>query len=389
MHAMVYRKTPRKQHGLLTAVANNDVDALLELKEKGKPINNATLGHALRIASEVGSLELIPLIFSDIKKLKAATKTTDEQGKTALHIASEKGHENFADFLIEAGANVNVADKLGHTPLHAAAKEGRANIIRLLLRHKADPEQVDEKGETPLYHAVVYNRINAVHALGEKSDVNRHFEHQTNPFGPVRDKYDLKILENLGFPKLEQSEQGNTLLHVATLRGDSEMATALMHHGADPTERNGYGVTPIHLAAYRGDFSTLKQLVGKSTNRIKIKDNAGFTPLHYAAKARLDDANEHTELMDWLISQGANVSAESHKKITPLHLAADRYDAEKAMGLLLEKGARIDAQDHEGNTPLHYAAQGRRKNFDYLVSRGAGTTIRNQKGHLPAYDRMV
>jgi ankyrin repeat protein len=42
---------------------------------------------------------------------------TDEDGKTALHLAAEKGHEATVRLLLEKGAAVDATDKYGWTPL--------------------------------------------------------------------------------------------------------------------------------------------------------------------------------------------------------------------------------------------------------------------------------
>ena len=57
----------------------------------------------------------------------------DKYGKTALMLASEKGHADAVKALLAAGANVNARDKDGRTALSLATENGHtetANILR-------------------------------------------------------------------------------------------------------------------------------------------------------------------------------------------------------------------------------------------------------------------
>ena len=52
--------------------------------------------------------------------------------------ASAKGDQTSVQSLIDTGANVNAKDNDGRTPLHRAAYKGHDNIAKLLLKNKAD-----------------------------------------------------------------------------------------------------------------------------------------------------------------------------------------------------------------------------------------------------------
>ena len=56
-----------------------------------------------------------------------------QDGKAALHLAAENGHEDIADLLLAHKAFVNAKTKLGLTPLHLAAQNGSTHLVRLLV----------------------------------------------------------------------------------------------------------------------------------------------------------------------------------------------------------------------------------------------------------------
>ena len=76
-------------------------------------------------------------------------------------------------------------------------------------------------------------------------------------------------------------------------------------------------------------------------------------------------------LVDFLLSEGADVNAADPEKLTPLHLAAFGGHA-KVVRQLLAAGANIGARDMYGFTPLHAAArEGHLEAVQALVEGGA------------------
>ncbi|XP_037306293.2 ankyrin repeat domain-containing protein 27 isoform X2 [Pungitius pungitius] len=78
------------------------------------------------------------------------------------------------------------------------------------------------------------------------------------------------------------------------------------------------------------------------------RDDRGYTPLHAAAICG------QAQLIDLLVSKGAQVNATDYHALTPLHLACQRGYQGVTL-LLLHYKADTDAQDNSGNTPLHLA----------------------------------
>jgi hypothetical protein len=75
------------------------------------------------------------------------------RGKTALHIAAERGNLRIVQLLLEHEVDVDVADASGRTALHYAARGARAEIVALLLAGGADSEARDGEGRSPLHAA--------------------------------------------------------------------------------------------------------------------------------------------------------------------------------------------------------------------------------------------
>eukprot|EP01111_Echinosteliopsis_oligospora_P011242 TRINITY_DN3662_c0_g1_i1.p1 TRINITY_DN3662_c0_g1~~TRINITY_DN3662_c0_g1_i1.p1 ORF type:complete len:243 (+),score=94.29 TRINITY_DN3662_c0_g1_i1:81-809(+) len=90
----------------------------------------------------------------DEKKVKELLEKTDvnyqdEEGRTALVWACDRGNFELAKLLIEEGADVNKVDSEGMTPLHYAYLCDYENIITLLKNNKADETIRDNDGNLP------------------------------------------------------------------------------------------------------------------------------------------------------------------------------------------------------------------------------------------------
>ena len=77
-----------------------------------------------------------------------------KEGKSALHLAAEKGSLKLVGLLLRQGASVVTKDCYGRTPLHCAASEGRFDCVRFLVeRAKAPLDMLNLAGWSPLTQA--------------------------------------------------------------------------------------------------------------------------------------------------------------------------------------------------------------------------------------------
>jgi ankyrin repeat protein len=86
-------------------------------------------------------------------------------GETALHIVIQRRDSTWLGYLLQKGANPNLADKKGTTPLMLATQLGYVEGIDVLTRRKAQVDQSNRAGETALILAVQLRNTEAVRAL--------------------------------------------------------------------------------------------------------------------------------------------------------------------------------------------------------------------------------
>ncbi|KPI93807.1 Ankyrin repeat domain-containing protein 39 [Papilio xuthus] len=135
-------------------------------------------------------------------------------------------------------------------------------------------------------------------------------------------------------------------------------------------------------AAFSGDEEKVSMLINKAREAREIVntvDNAGYSPLHYAARGG------HVNICDILLRNGAIIDAETRSgKATPLHKAAAAGKI-TTVQFLIKNGARVDKQDIDGQTALHKAIQNKRYDLIKTLTDACPhiNNIRDNKGNLP------
>jgi len=71
-------------------------------------------------------------------------------------------------------------------------------------------------------------------------------------------------------------------LFVAARNGDLIKVQTLLENGADPNAKDNAGHTPLHWAAHLGHVEIVELLLERGANP-NAEDNYGSTPLHEAA----------------------------------------------------------------------------------------------------------
>ena len=90
----------------------------------------------------------------------------DKEGNTPPHLAANAGREDYVQFLIGIGCDVNVTGHLGRSLLHSACVSNNGSLVRLVSQH-ISPWVVDDNGDTPLHTCARLGKISSVRAMLE------------------------------------------------------------------------------------------------------------------------------------------------------------------------------------------------------------------------------
>jgi hypothetical protein len=177
-----------------------------------------------------------------VKELCADVNGADEDGRTAVFVAAQRGHEAVVRYLVKVlGARVDQATHKGCTPLYMAAGRGHATVVLCLVKElRACVNLTDESGGTPLYIASQQGHEAVVLCLVKKcgADVNQADDHGCTPlYAGSRMNHEATVLvlvKECGADVNLANYEGSTPLMIAAQKQHEKVIKILLKHGADP-----------------------------------------------------------------------------------------------------------------------------------------------------------
>ncbi|MGN0024338.1 MAG: ankyrin repeat domain-containing protein [Candidatus Avelusimicrobium sp.] len=329
--------------------------------------------------------------------------------------------------MLKGGIDPNVKNAKGNTPLIISASLGDLNSVRSLLAYRADVNAVNNDGNTPLIYAARYNHPEVLRELLKPQtlqapiDVNAQNKlGQTALYWAASKGYDKVVRRLLAagadstlpanngqlpytvaqknnrtkvLPLFEQSlaeiknaviEEDNAAL-IAQAKAEGRDISSL-------TEAPVEDVTDadIFKAAEKGDVDLARRVVEANKAVLWDKNASGDSPLLVAVE------NGHTEIVDFLFSNGARLF-EASAKGNVFHIAVktqnldmlkhlvqlSRQDGRLAMMLEYKTVPPKESQIAGTLSPLGFAALNCNKEiYDYLISVGARPGVRRTTPNL-------
>jgi len=430
---------------LIDAAKNRDRDALRSLLQKGANVN-ATEGDgatALHWVAYHDDIESADLLIRAGAKVNAA----NDLGATPLWAACQNGSEAMVKRLLAAGANPNAKLLSGETPLMMASRTGNTAVVQLLLAKSADPNVRASRDQTALMWAVAQKHPDIVKLLlASKADVharstawtdvmavaphgfldyNRAIPHGSDTAllfaARVGDLESAKLLvagganvndadawginatelaAHSGFTDIVEflldkgadakgGKAGFTALHLAIMRRDEKMVSALLNRGADPnatvqtwtpTRRSSHdynfepelvGATPFWLAARFTEPNIL---------RLLTKHGADARFVHHSDKVtdRFPFQHRKETITPLMAAVGMGGGGQPWVEIERSQREALTLETVK---LAVELGSDVNAVNTDGRTALDAARALKFESvINYLVEKGAKAGTGNAGG---------
>ena len=306
-------------------------------------------------------------------------------GMTALLHAARQGHGEVVMALLYAGADIDHISADGTSPLQIATMNGHFDLALRLIERGADPNVATDAGATPLFAA-----LNLQWAPRARYPQPRAHDQQTATYLDVMRALleagadpDVRLKKHLWYMSFNhccsESVDGATPFWRAAYATDVEAMRLLVSYGADhtvptraadprrngadpaepdpsglpPVPAGGPGVFPLHAAsgvgygegfesnAHRhapdGWLPSVRYLVEELGVDVNARDHNGYNAVHHAA------SRGDTALVEYLVSQGADVTAVSRRGQTTADMANGPYQRTlpfpETLGYLVSLGA--------------------------------------------------
>ena len=322
------RETANGQTALMFAAWENRSDVIRLLVERG--------GHT-GLTSWVMSMNP-PTIDEDgnpvpPRRLRAPGGNSVMGGMTALLFAARDGHLGAVRALVESGATIDqVAGGDGSSPMVIAIANGHYTVAKYLLDAGADPNMANVDGLAPVYATINMRFAPVSWAPNPRIDqeevdamalLSALLDAGANP--------NARIARGLWFSptshnRLWINPASATPFWRAAQASDVESMRLLLAAGADPDLSSFDGTTPLMVAAgigWRGNFSqnapdswmTAVHFLMEIGADVNAVDTNGYTALHGAAALGND------EMVEFLVARGATVDVINDAGNSPADMA--------------------------------------------------------------------
>ncbi len=265
-----------------------------------------------------------------------------------------------------------------YAPLVRAVQSGNTGMVELLIKNGADVNALDWRGNTALYHGMENfpeDMKLAEALLKAGADPNKGVYPPL--LGAVQNQHKelAKLLRKNGAKLDVVGKSGVTVLDMAALAGDLEMAKEAIAAGIDVNKESAGGVTPICGAAADGRIEMVKFLIQKGA-KVDVKSDRG-TLLFWALSGNSENMLEMVEL---LITHKVDVHRETRFG-SAMTEAAEKANL-KVLQAVMKAGGDVNAPAGEARkTPLMAAARASRpENVKYLLLKGADAAKTDKEG---------
>ncbi|XP_078671104.1 uncharacterized protein LOC144911164 [Branchiostoma floridae x Branchiostoma belcheri] len=255
----------------------------------------------------------------------------------------------------ELDDSVTLMPDLGERRIDPAIDALSVSLSLHMAEHpKCSPHRLGLLGLSPLHIACAQDNVEIITML-LNAQVGHINDRNGNGMTPLHLAKDLdviiKLVEN-GADINAQNEVGSTPLHCFLERELFDQASYLIDQpGCDINAKETDGATPLAKAVAVGGAVILQKLIERGCN-INVCTKDQVYPIHFAAHFG------HTRVAEMLINNKCDLDAKTSDTRTPLYLAVDE-DHAQIVKLLINGGCDINAKHAKGVTALHLAAHKR------------------------------
>uniref|UniRef100_A0A1X7SZV2 Uncharacterized protein n=1 Tax=Amphimedon queenslandica TaxID=400682 RepID=A0A1X7SZV2_AMPQE len=333
---------------------------------------NFTFELALFEAVTAGNIEavkfLLQLVYID---------HTNEEGRTPLMLACERGHEDIVHSLLSAGANVNIQDNKGWTALMRASEHNHISIIHVLLQANANPHLKKSNGSNALMIASYYGNYEVVELLISKGvDYKYQREDGVNAFILACQNGHIQIVELLlkeqVDPNVQRNDGGNAFM-LACQNGHIQIVELLLKEPVDPNVQEKDGWNAFMLACKNGHTQTVELLLKEQVDP-NVQEKDGWNAFMLACE------NGHTQIVELLLKEQVGPNVQRNDGGNAFMLACQNGHIQ-IVELLLKKQVDPNVQEKDGwNAFMLACKNGHTQTVELLLKEQVDPNVQEKDG---------
>jgi len=245
----------------MNAVITNDISTIKTFINNGINVDETRQRDhpALLLAISKGHRSAVELLLEGGANVNSRT---DDTKSTALHLATERNYIRIVKLLLEYGADKNAIDEEGKTALIIAAQKGFFEVTKLLIPNEDRTGPILEL----LYDRKYRRKRSNKYILQKSKSIMLRSEADVN----IRDR------------------DGTTALMYSIIHGNFQkdgkqldLVKWLLDHKADPNIQDVYGITSLIFATVGRDEKVIDLLLNYGAD-VNMKNVSGDTALFYA-----------------------------------------------------------------------------------------------------------